>query len=102
MYLTFQIQQMQFQVPPPKQKQYKLLNGTVVEIEEESSDLPDSHYLYLLRENRDKALAFTDWTQLPDVPHSTKTKWAAYRQALRDITETYPNGRDVVWPVPPT
>ena len=37
------------------------------------------------REDRNNLLAETDWTQMPDVPEATKTKWAAYRQELRDL-----------------
>lgn len=46
-------------------------------------------------------LSASDWTQMPDVSISTKTQWAAYRQALRDITDQpgYPN--EIVWPTPP-
>jgi len=38
-----------------------------------------------IRIKRNKLLAETDWTQMPDVPDSTKTKWASYRQELRDL-----------------
>lgn len=37
------------------------------------------------REDRNNLLNETDWTQMPDVPEATKTKWAAYRQELRDL-----------------
>ena len=33
---------------------------------------------------------------------STKTKYQAYRQQLRDITKTYKSLKDVVWPTEPT
>lgn len=50
---------------------------------------------------RNKKLADTDWTQLPDVPITTKQAWATYRQNLRDITdqEGYPN--NIIWPQEP-
>lgn len=49
---------------------------------------------------RDTLLAQCDWTQLPDVPLETKTAWATYRQALRDITNQ-PGFPDVIeWPKP--
>ena len=40
------------------------------------------------RNKRDKLLAASDFTQLPDVPLSDelKQKWTVYRQELRDIT----------------
>ena len=55
-----------------------------------------------LRSERDRRIAETDWTQLPDVPEATKTAWQAYRQALRDVPGNYTNMIDVVWPVKPS
>lgn len=46
-------------------------------------------------------LVASDWTQLPDVPLETKNAWAAYRQALRDITDQAGFPFDVVWPESP-
>lgn len=54
-----------------------------------------------LRAHRTQLLNETDWTQNPDVPQSTKEKWAAYRQALRDITINYKSLNGVDWPIPP-
>lgn len=54
-----------------------------------------------VRQERNTLLAKSDWTQLPDVPLATKEAWAAYRQALRDITEQPGFPFDVVWPEPP-
>lgn len=55
----------------------------------------------LVKQQRNRLLVQSDWTQLPDVPLSTKESWATYRQDLRDITaqEGYPF--NVVWPTPP-
>ena len=38
-----------------------------------------------IREKRDRRLAASDWTQMPDSPLSAtkKAEWATYRQALR-------------------
>tara|TARA_R100000742_G_C4256494_1_gene74372 strand:- start:53 stop:349 length:297 start_codon:yes stop_codon:yes gene_type:complete len=54
--------------------------------------------LNTLRQRRDMRIAETDWTQLPDVPQATKDKYKDYRQSLRDITNTYKNLNEVVWP----
>jgi hypothetical protein len=56
-----------------------------------------------VRPQRDALLRKSDWTQLSDAPFSDeqKTVWAAYRQALRDLPQTYPNPADVVWPTLP-
>jgi hypothetical protein len=47
-------------------------------------------------------LQASDWTQLPDVAIDTKSQWAAYRQALRDITTQSGYPFNIVWPSPPT
>lgn len=54
----------------------------------------------LVRAKRDRLIAATDWTQLPDVPLATKEMWANYRQALRDVT-LQPDPFNIVWPVAP-
>lgn len=54
----------------------------------------------LVRARRDQLLQASDWTQLPDVPLETKEVWAAYRQALRDVTEQ-PDPFNIVWPALP-
>ena len=54
-----------------------------------------------LREQRNKLLTKTDWTQGADVPDAIKNAYTSYRQALRDITNTYNNPRTVVWPDKP-
>lgn len=53
------------------------------------------------RATRDTFLQQSDWTQLPDVPLATKTAWAEYRQALRDVTSQAGFPTDVLWPTPP-
>lgn len=54
----------------------------------------------LVRAKRDRLIAATDWTQLPDVPLTTKEVWANYRQALRDVT-LQADPFNIVWPVAP-
>jgi hypothetical protein len=64
--------------------------------------LPDySKAVIIVKEKRDYLLQQSDWTQIPDVPLETKTIWAAYRQALRDITGQSGYPYDVVWPTAP-
>lgn len=57
--------------------------------------------LRVLRVERNRRLKMCDWTQLPDVPEATRTAWQTYRQALRDVTETYTSLEDVIWPSKP-
>jgi len=56
-----------------------------------------------LRNRRNRILAASDWTQAPDSPldEAKKAEWQTYRQALRDITDTYTSLDDVVWPTKP-
>lgn len=53
-----------------------------------------------IREHRNQLLVECDWTQLADIPQSTKDLWTTYRQDLRDITNQT-NPFDIVWPVKP-
>lgn len=55
-----------------------------------------------VRAERDQRISMTDWTTLPDVPLSDerRAQWAAYRQALRDIT-TQKDPLNIVWPNSP-
>tara|TARA_R100001443_G_scaffold110621_1_gene122717 strand:+ start:221 stop:511 length:291 start_codon:yes stop_codon:yes gene_type:complete len=54
-----------------------------------------------LRNERDKRLVKTDWTQGEDVPDNIKTAYKSYRQTLRDVPQNYTNVLDVVWPTEP-
>lgn len=53
-----------------------------------------------IRAERNRLLAASDWTQLADAPVD-KPAWATYREALRDITETFATPDAVVWPTKP-
>ena len=54
----------------------------------------------LLREERDRRLAATDWRATIDYPGDDQAAWLEYRQALRDVTEQDPE--NVTWPEEPT
>ena len=54
----------------------------------------------IVRAERDRRLLASDWTQLTDVPLTTKEAWATYRQSLRDIT-LQPDPFNITWPDPP-
>ena len=60
-------------------------------------DLMDLNFL---RAERNQKLFETDWMANSDVTMSDE--WKKYRQALRDITNTYKNQREVIWPTPPS
>ena len=55
--------------------------------------------LLLLRLRRDQLISDTDWWALED--RTMTPAQTDYRQALRDITDTYSSLEDVVWPVKP-
>ena len=56
-----------------------------------------------VRAERDRLLAASDFTQMPDAPLSDADKqaWADYRQTLRDIPQDFASPDDVVWPEQP-
>ncbi len=53
-----------------------------------------------IRAIRDRLLAESDWTQLPDAPVDA-TAWAEYRQELRDAPSTWTTGPTWNAPTPP-
>lgn len=56
-----------------------------------------------LRPERNRLLAESDWTQLNDspLPEDKVVVWAAYRQDLRDLTESINSKGEVEFPVAP-
>jgi len=40
-----------------------------------------------IKTERNFRIAATDWTQLPDIPQSTRDLWESYRPTLRDIPQ---------------
>jgi len=57
---------------------------TESEINTELMRLTNAEPMRLLRVERDKLLASTDWMSLPDSP-TMSDDWKTYRQALRDL-----------------
>jgi len=62
----------------------------------------------LVREERNRRLSQSDWTQVPDSPlsDSKKAEWATYRQELRDMMTSYTDTESntvnaITWPTPP-
>ena len=56
---------------------------------------------YVVRAKRDEALAETDWRAVKD--RIMSQAWKDYRQALRDLPQSYENAQDAAdnWPTPP-
>lgn len=62
--------------------------------------IPDEWVVERMRLHRDRLLAESDWTQLPDAPVD-KAAWAAYRQQLRDFPATWTPSPTVTFPDKP-
>ena len=82
-------------------------------IQDKYADFTLAHDLVILRNERNKRLVDSDLFGLADYPFSSdivKQEWFTYRQALRDITTTYPNPVTddddnligITWPSKPT
>ena len=62
-----------------------------------------AHQWRVIRRKRDHLISLSDWTQMADSPLSQEKQGAylLYRQALRDLPQTYNDPNDVVWPIQP-
>ena len=72
---------------------------TWAELKAKSDELEAAAPLQALRAERDRLIAATDWWASSDLTMSAEQ--SAYRQALRDITDTYQSLDAVVWPTKP-
>ena len=93
-------------MPEPR---YKVVNGEYIELDEseiaeletrrEAADLDMSG----VRGQRNGLLRGSDWTQIGDATlgDHTAEEWRTYRQALRDVPQTYSRVSEVVWPEDP-
>ena len=78
------------------------------EINAKIKELKNAEPMRLLREERNRRLAETDWTQYRDVSLSNDSDWQTYRQSLRDLPSTSSpeldeqgNLTNVTWPTKP-
>lgn len=78
-----------------------VLVKTVVPLTTEELALAKDKKELLVRSERNKLLAGSDWTQVADAPVD-QAAWATYRQSLRDIPQQDNFPHNVVWPVKPT
>ena len=76
------------------------------EIQKKLAELQAAYPMRLLREERNRKIAETDWMANSDV--TMRDDWKTYRQALRDLPSTasprIENGvlTNVTWPTKPT
>lgn len=82
-----------------------ILEDVVQETEftrDETSEEKEQRAWKLIREERDKLLKETDLYVLSDrwavLEDSERDKLTLYRQALRDLPQTYNSSNDVIWP----
>jgi len=73
--------------------------AVVVSEEQAWADGQADRDLAALRAERDQRLAETDYLALSD--NTLSSEMTTYRQALRDITNSYTSLDDVVWPTKP-
>ena len=73
--------------------------AVVVAEEQAWTDGQADRDLATLRAERNQRLAETDYLALSD--NTLSTEMTTYRQALRDITDSYTSLDDVVWPTKP-
>jgi|TARA_R100000458_G_C8260315_1_gene235902 hypothetical protein len=80
---------------------------TEAEINAKIAELQKAEPMRLLREERNRKLAETDWRASSDLTLSSE--WSTYRQALRDLPSTATptldedgNLQNVTWPSEPT
>ena len=88
-------------------------NNKLIEIDEnlvanKILELRNAEPMRLLREERNRKLAETDWKDLPSYPGTDQEEWRTYRQSLRDLPSTASpeldeNGQlsNVTWPTKP-
>tara|TARA_A100001388_G_scaffold168894_1_gene126223 strand:- start:9 stop:350 length:342 start_codon:yes stop_codon:yes gene_type:complete len=68
--------------------------------EAEATTIKNNQQWWTIRQERDIKLKLTDWISGDDVPIAHKTKYQAYRQALRDIT-SQSDPYNITWPTEP-
>ena len=97
------------EVAPPSasEKQFACWNGSEWELkdipEPEPVKEPEKPKLTWehIRLERDTLLVYTDWIFAPDVTLKNKEAWLTYRQALRDVPQSFSSPEEVIWPTKP-
>ena len=69
------------------------------QVSAKKTELINAEPMRLLREERDRLIAATDWWALSDLTMTSAQ--TTYRQALRDITKSATSLDDVTWPTKP-
>ena len=69
---------------------------TEEEIQTKIAELNAAEPMRLLREDRNRKLTETDWTQYRDVSLSNDSDWQIYRQSLRDLPQDFSPIIDII------
>ena len=69
---------------------------TEEEIQTKIAELNAAEPMRLLREERNRKLTETDWTQYRDVSLSNDSDWQTYRQSLRDLPQDFSPIIDII------
>ena len=84
------------------------LSPEVRQFKAEQAAAAPAKWTKLLRRERNKRLAESDWVVTKELEKSTDglglqipTQWIEYRQALRDLPANTPDPASPVWPVKP-
>lgn len=87
---------------PDYNQNYETLSWNSNTLSFSVNTIPDEDLWKSVRLIRNDLLRKSDWSQLPDSPHSEdmKEKYRIYRQKLRDIPSVYINPKDVILPDP--
>jgi hypothetical protein len=90
-------------VVTPGRVQYRELTREEEKERADAERAAPTRALARLRAGRDRLLATSDWTQMPDAPLTDKQRaaWAAYRQRLRDLPASTKDPADPDWPKAP-
>ena len=65
------------------------------------ADFVSQRAMEQLRNERNKLLSDSDWTQASDVTLDNKVSWATYRQTLRDLPANTADPASPSWPTKP-
>lgn len=75
-------------------------NYVAIDMPQEAQAALDAQQAANVRTERNRLLAESDWTQLPDSPPDALA-WGVYRKALRDLPSQPGFPWDIIWPEAP-
>jgi len=72
--------------------------------EKDESKITDKQWLSIARWWRNALLNESDWSQVPDnsLTEEKREEWRAYRETLRNLTNTYEDPKKIVFPDVPS